>query len=92
MRVTLHPHATDPFGDDFFLGTYTFADTIYSVGSTNYSGRFSWNGATVGDFSGHFTGPGAAELIGAFNAPFVDPYFPETIDTMRGAWVGKKAQ
>jgi hypothetical protein len=84
------PTAIDGWGFAFSLGTYDFVETVYSAGSTNYSGHFTWNGSTVGDFHGQFTGPNAAELIGAFNAPFVDPYNPGTIDTMHGAWVGRR--
>jgi hypothetical protein len=84
------PSAIDGWGSAFPLGTYDFVETVYSAGSTNYSGRFSWNGSTVGDFHGQFTGPDAAELIGAFNAPFVDPYNPGTTDTMHGAWAGRR--
>ena len=52
------------------LGTFTFADTVYSAGSTNYSGRFDTSAGGANYFLGRFTGPNAQETIGAWALPF----------------------
>lgn len=63
-----------PIWDAVSLGTYTFTNTIYSTGSTSFSGSFiTPNGASgASSFQGSFNGPGAAELMGSWNAPFFD--------------------
>jgi hypothetical protein len=72
---------------------YDFAQTVYSVGSTTFSGSFLVPGSTAGSsFSGQFNGPGAAELMASWGAPFVDPTAPNgpAWGTMNGVWIGKK--
>lgn len=53
------------------IGTFTFKDTVFGVGSTSYSGKF--DSAAPGDnfFLGKFTGPHGEETIGAWALPFV---------------------
>jgi hypothetical protein len=53
------------------LGTFSFVDTVYSVGGTNYSGKFNTSVGGSNFFLGQFTGPNAAETIGAWALPFV---------------------
>jgi hypothetical protein len=69
------------------LGTYTFQNTIYSSGSTSFSGSFAVPGAS--SFSGNFNGPQAAEFMGSWNAPYTVPGGAES-GTMAGIWTGKK--
>ena len=76
-------------GVDRPLGTYTFRDTVFSAGSTTFSGAFvTPNAAGESGFSGRFAGPGAAEVIANWHAPFTD-----TVDgssgTIRGFWAAK---
>lgn len=63
-----------PIWDSVSLGTYTFTNTVYSTGSTSFSGSFiTPDGASgASSFQGSFNGPGAAELMGSWNAPFFD--------------------
>jgi hypothetical protein len=71
------------------LGTYTFRDTVFSVGSTSFSGAFKVPGSDAPSFfSGNFTGPNAVELMGSWKAPFVDPV-SNTSGTMAGVFLGK---
>jgi hypothetical protein len=71
------------------LGTIDFTNTVYSAGSTTFSGKFDTDGTGVNSFSGLFTGPAAQELIGNFAFPYKSP-----IDGLSyqadGAFVGKK--
>ena len=78
------------------LGTFNFKETIYSVGSTNYAGKFDTAAAGQNFFLGRFTGPTANETIGAWAIPFV---FSRDGDTFRadqqthqafGAWIAKR--
>lgn len=78
------------------LGTFNFKETIYSVGSTNYAGKFDTAAAGQNFFLGRFTGPTANETIGAWAIPFV---FIKDGDTFRadqqthqafGAWIAKR--
>lgn len=78
------------------LGTFAFKDTVFSAGSTSYSGRFDTN-ATSGSnfFAGRFTGPHAAETIGAWALPFVYSSGPAGMPPDNqthqafGAWIAK---
>ncbi len=80
--------------DCYGLGVYKFVDTVYSSGSTTFSGEFSIDGRKVDSwFEGSFTGPHAEELMARWRAPY-KPY-----DTgfgvveggqMGGVWIGKK--
>jgi len=54
----------------YALPTMTFIDTVYSSGSTNFSGRFDTPVTGANAFSGQFTGPQANELIGNFVFPY----------------------
>ena len=79
-----------PVWDAVSLGTYTFRDTVYSPGSTTFSGAFNAPGSSApSSFSGSFTGPQAAELMARWHAPFI---FPGTgqASTMSGVWIAKR--
>jgi hypothetical protein len=52
------------------LGTFAFTDTVFSAGSTTYSGKFDSSDAGQNFFLGRFTGPHAEETIGAWALPF----------------------
>lgn len=72
------------------LGTYTFRDTVYSSGSTTFSGAFNVPGSTApSSFDGRFTGPGAAELMGNWIAPYTNPG-TTNVGTMSGIFAGKR--
>jgi len=66
-----------------------FRDTVYSTGSTTFSGRFDTTAAGVNSFSGLFTGPTAQELIGNFAFPYVSPIDSKSYQAS-GAFVAKK--
>ena len=71
------------------LGDYVFRDTVFSPGSTHFSGAFSVGGKAVpSSFEGSFTGPQAAELMAGWTAPYSDPGIGT--GTMWGVWVAKK--
>ena len=53
------------------LGTFTFRDTVFSAGSTTYSGSFNTAVSGQNFFLGRFTGPAGEETIGAWALPFV---------------------
>lgn len=57
------------------LGTYTFRNTIFSRGSTTFSGSFDVPGkpGAASSFEGMFTGPAASELMARWQAPFDIP-------------------
>ena len=55
------------------LGTLSFTNTVYSAGSTVFSGQFGTNLSGLNAFSGQFTGPQAQELIGSFVFPYTSP-------------------
>jgi hypothetical protein len=75
--------------DVLSLPTLSFTDTVYSPGSTTFSGRFSTTLAGQNAFSGQFTGPNAQELIGRFAFPYVSPTDNKLYDA-GGALVGKR--
>lgn len=72
--------------------SYTFDQTVYSSGSTSFSGSFVVpNTSGSSSFSGQFTGPNAAELMAQWTAPFLDPTSMGTPQgIMSGVWIGKK--
>jgi hypothetical protein len=69
------------------LPRYNFTQTVYSAGSTTFSGSFSISGPTPSLFHGQFTGPAAQELMVAFQAPFSNG---GEWGTMTGVMIGKK--
>jgi C-lobe and N-lobe beta barrels of Tf-binding protein B len=79
----------DPEWHDYELGTFTFRDTVYSTGSTTFSGQFDTNLAGVNSFAGLFTGPNAQELIGNFAFPYQSPIDGLTYQA-GGAFIAKK--
>jgi hypothetical protein len=66
-----------------------FSDTVYSTGSTTFSGKFDTNVAGVNSLSGQFTGPNAEELIGNFAFPYVSPIDSKTYQA-DGAFIAKQ--
>lgn len=74
------------------LGRYEFTQTVYSAGSTAFSGRFIVPGGGAGEtsFDGRFTGPQAAELMARWMAPYRNPA-SQLWSTMFGVWVGGRA-
>ena len=77
-------------GETSSLGRYDFTNTVYSAGSTTYSGQLSQAGlGQSGSFGGQFTGPSAQELMARWSAPFHDP-ITNVDSTMFGVWVGKR--
>lgn len=76
------------FGGDIDLGTLSFVNTVYSSGSTTFSGRFNTSVSGANSFNGLFTGPNAEELIGRWAFPFV--YSRDgTTHSASGAWIAK---
>lgn len=84
----MHPYL-NPFGGPVDLGTLAFADTVFSVGSQTYSGRFDTAVSGSNAFSGLFTGPSAQELIGEWAFPFVYPV-DGSVQSASGAWIAKR--
>jgi hypothetical protein len=73
-----------------YLGRYGFTQTVYSAGSTIFSGKFDVLGSTADSFfQGQFTGPQAAELMARWRAPYRNPVTQEW-GTMFGIWAGRK--
>jgi hypothetical protein len=71
------------------LGNYEFTQTIFNSGSTSFSGKFLVPNLPSADshFSGLFTGPAAAELMGRFEAPFLSK---DVGGDIIGVFIGKK--
>ncbi|WP_170289992.1 HupA family protein [Qipengyuania gaetbuli] len=78
--------------DCYPIGTYTFVETVYASGSTVFSGKFARDGTTLPSwFEGNFNGPGAAELMARFSAPYVTTIEGrEYSGTIGGIWIGRK--
>jgi hypothetical protein len=74
--------------DTVSLGRYDFVNTVYSSGSTTFSGQLS-NSALpgFGSFSGLFTGPAGQELMSSWSAPYI---LNGQTSQMFGVWVGKR--
>lgn len=78
------------------IGTFAFKDTVFSVGSTAYSGKFATSVSGQNYFLGQFTGPNAEETIGAWALPFVFSNGSSTLSPdgkthqAFGAWIAKK--
>jgi C-lobe and N-lobe beta barrels of Tf-binding protein B len=87
---------TDNSGASLPVGTFNFKDTVFSVGSTSYSGKFNATAAGDNFFLGKFTGPNAEETIGAWALPFTLDSGNATISADHqahqafGAWIAKK--
>jgi len=72
------------------LGTYTFVNTVFGVGSTSFSGGLQHPSfATLGSFNGIFTGPAAQELMARWSAPYTNPN-SHTESKLFGVWIGRK--
>ena len=72
------------------LGSYSFVNTVYGTGKTNFSGNLSISGSSnPGTFDGQFTGPAAQELMARWTAPYLNPSTQQW-SQMFGVWVGKK--
>lgn len=71
------------------VGDYNFTQTVFSAGSTTYSGRFDTNLSGDNFFLGRFTGPNAEETIGAWAVPFT---FGGSTHQAIGAWIAKRGQ
>jgi hypothetical protein len=56
--------------NSYALSPLSFTNTIFSAGSTTFSGQFSTALPGANAFSGQFTGPAAQELIGSFLFPY----------------------
>lgn len=82
--------ATEDWGDDPALGRYQFADTVFGVGSTTFSGGLvnDRDPTMTGSFAGLFAGPGAAEVAGQFSFAYHYSYAPETIYNASGLFAG----
>lgn len=75
--------------DDYTLSPVNFRDTVYSTGSTSFSGQFDTNLPGLNGFTGIFAGPGAQELLGSFAIPYQSPVDGQTYQA-DGAFVGAK--
>lgn len=87
----MDPHTNGPF-ESPALPRYTFTQTVFSPGSTTFSGSFDIAGPTSSSFQGQFTGPKAEELIASFRAPFLDwdaQENPVVWNEMHGVMIGK---
>ena len=71
------------------LGSYAFADTVYSAGSPTYSGKFVSSVPGSNYFLGRFTGPNAQETIGAWALPFLYPVDGKPHQAI-GAFIAKR--
>ncbi len=60
-------------GTHYNLPSLQFTNTVYSTGSTTFSGKFDSTLSGANSFSGLFTGPAAQELIGNFTFPYASP-------------------
>jgi hypothetical protein len=79
----------DPEWYQYQLGTLNFRDTIFSKGSTTFSGKFDTDLTGLNSFNGFFTGPRAQELIGNFAFPYQSPIDGKTYQA-GGAFIGAK--
>lgn len=80
-----------PVWDAIPLGTYAFRDTVYSKGATTFSGAFTVPGSSApSSFEGSFNGPNGAEVMGSWQAPFLNPLTNSWGD-MSGVFAAGKA-
>ncbi len=90
LSGSMHPEISDGFNGIFVdFGVYNFTETVYSTGSTSFSGKFIVPGLPGADsfFDGMFTGPDATELMARFQAPFSAGGQQGVIS---GGWIGTK--
>jgi len=80
LSGSINPHA---------LPSLNFTNTVYSTGSTTFSGAFGTALPGQNSFSGLFTGPNAQELIGNFAFPYASPT-DGTTQQAGGAFVGRR--
>jgi hypothetical protein len=81
-------HAS-PYSGTVDIGTFSFADTVYSTGARTYSGSFDTAAQGENFFLGQFTGPNAEETIGAWALPFI--YSEDgKLHQAAGAWIAKQ--
>jgi hypothetical protein len=71
------------------LPTMEFVQTVFSKGSTTFSGKFATPLTGANAFSGMFTGPQASELIGSFVFPY-KPVGSTQIYEAGGGFIAKK--
>jgi hypothetical protein len=76
-------------GTEYNLPSSQFRNTVYSTGSTTFSGKFDTALTGTNSFSGLFTGPAAQELIGSFAFPYKSPVDSNNYQAA-GAFVAKK--
>lgn len=88
LSGSMHPFLTE-WGDPIDLGVVNFRDTVYSTGATAFSGKFDTAAVGTNGFNGVFAGPGAQEVMGRWNLPFVLPSNGQTYDAW-GAFIGKR--
>jgi len=70
------------------FGTYTFVNTVFSPGSTTFSGSLRTPGIVdLGSFNGLFTGPAAQELMARWRAPYMNG---QTQSEVAGVLIGRK--
>jgi hypothetical protein len=87
LSGAMDPQLNGPF-DTPTVPRYTFTQTVFSSGSTTFSGSFDIRGPTPSSFRGQFTGPSAQELMASFTAPFQD--FDKSWGVMNGVMIGKR--
>ena len=86
----MDPEISNSFDGVFAdFGRFDFAQTVYSTGSTTFSGKFIVPGlpGATSSFNGNFNGPSAAELMARFHTQAV---YNGQQGTIWGIWVGKK--
>lgn len=71
------------------IASIAFKDTVYSSGSTTFSGKFDTALSGSNAFSGLFTGPTANELIGKFAFPYISPFDGKPAQAT-GAFIAKQ--
>jgi hypothetical protein len=71
------------------LAASKFTQTVFSTGSTSFSGKFDTALPGANWFNGIFAGPNAAEAMAKFQAPYIDPLTSQKHE-MSGVWVAKK--
>lgn len=87
LSGALHPSL---YADKHYdLGTLAFTNTVFGIGSQNFSGTFATSVSGPNAFSGMFTGPNAQELIGNWSFPFTSP-LDGTIQSATGAMIAKR--